>query len=199
MFKKQYRAVIHLFGFLIYFTANAGATEFKVDPAHSNVGFTIRHFVSKVSGSFKNFEANFRFDEKKPSDSSGKFIIQASSIDTGNEKRDNHLRSADFFEIQKFPILSFESKKMASAGVGKYKLAGDITMHGVTQPATFDVEYLGAARDMEGKTRLGFTATCKVNRKDFGISWNKAMDKGGWVLGDEVELHLQIEAVEQKK
>ena len=175
----------------------AQAKEYKVDPSHSNIGFTIRHLVSKVSGEFKDVEATLQFDVAKPSDAKLTASVKAGSINTNNEKRDNHLKSADFFDVEKFPALTFESKKISAAGRGKYKMTGDLTIHGTTKPVTFDVEYLGEANDPWGMTRAGFTGSTKVNRKDFGMSWNKALDQGGVLLGEEVTINLNIEGILQ--
>lgn len=172
------------------------AQQFTVDPSHSNVGFTIKHLMSKVSGSFNEFEGQFTFDEKNPSKSSANMTIKIDSIDTNNDKRDDHLKSADFFDEDKHPTMTFKSTKATKVSGKKYKLVGDLTMKGVTKPATFDVEYLGTTTGMTGKPTAGFTATAKVNRKDFGLNWNKALDKGGYVLGDDVLINVQVEAVE---
>lgn len=173
------------------------AADFVVDPSHSRIGFSVRHLVSKVPGEFKDYEGSFSFDEKKPEASKASFTIKAASINTNFEKRDEHLRSPDFFNTAKHPTLTFVSKKVAPAGKGKYKLQGDITIAGVTKPVTFEVEYAGTAKDPWGGTRAGFTAVSKVNRKDFGMVWNKALDSGGFILGDDVEIKLDLEAIQK--
>lgn len=178
-------------------SASAFATDFTVDGAHSHVGFSVRHFVSKVPGEFKDYEGAFNFDEKKPEASSAKFTIKTASINTSNAKRDEHLRNPDFFDVEKHPTITFASKKVSAAGKNKYKLEGDMTMLGVTKPVTFDVEYGGTAKGFAGKNLAGFTATGKVNRKDFGMKWNKALDNGGFVLGEEVEIKIELEAVQK--
>lgn len=170
------------------------AADYAIDASHSNVEFTIKHLVSKVNGNFGEFEGSFSFDEKKIDASKGKFTIQAKSVNTNNEKRDNHLRGEDFFNVDKFQTLTFESKKITPAGAKKFKMAGDMTMIGVTKPVTFEVEYLGAAKDPWGNSKTGFVATGKIKRKDFGMIWNKALDQGGFLLGDDVEIRLNIEA-----
>lgn len=182
---------------LLFIAQIASAKEFSADAAHSNVGFTIRHLVSKVNGEFKDFEAHFSFDSAKPTDSKLKATIKAASINTNNEKRDAHLKSGDFFEVEKFPTLSFESKKVTAAGKDKFNMTGDLMIHGITKPVTFNVEYLGESPDPWGGTRAGFTATAQINRKDFGVSWNKNLDKGGLVLGDDVTININIEAILQ--
>jgi polyisoprenoid-binding protein YceI len=178
--------------------APAHAADFEVDRYNSSVMFTVRHFVSNVTGFFKDYEGTFTFDKTKPEASTVSFTVKAASIDTGVEKRDNHLRSGDFFEVDKHPTLTFVGKKLTKAGKGKFKLAGDLTMRGVTKPVTFDVEYHGETPDFEKNVRTGFTATAKVNRKDFGIVWNKTLDSGSLLLSDDVTIKLQVEAVEKK-
>ncbi len=181
-----------LFGALGY------AAEYKIDPTHSNAGFSIRHLMSKMNGEFKELNGTFNFDTKKAADSKVVATIKTDTINTNNEKRDAHLKGDDFFAADKNPELKFESKKVTTAGKNKYKLDGDLTMRGVTKPATFNVEFLGEGKGMMGETRAGFTAKTKVNRKDYGISWNKALDAGGVVLGEEVEISLNVEGVKEE-
>lgn len=183
---------------LSFLSLTANAAEFNLDKDHSHAGFQVRHLVTKLQGEFKDFEGTFNFDEKFPEKSTGKFTIKAASINTNHEKRDNHLRSADFFDVEKYPTLSFESKSMVPEGEKKYKLTGDLTLHGVTHPVTFEVEFFGIAKSPFGDTRAGFSATGKINRKDYGIVWNKVLDNGGYLIGDEVEMNIQIEAVEKQ-
>jgi len=174
------------------------AAVYEIDPAHSHVGFKIRHIVGKVHGAFTGVSGSITFDAKKPGDSAVKASIDAASISTGNDKRDHHLKSKDFFEVDKFPTLTLESTKVT---VGKDGAAGTVegtlTMHGVTQTVNLDTQYLGTGK-MMGQTRVSFEATAKINRKDFGIIWNHTIDSGGLMLGDQVEIELEIEAVEKK-
>jgi polyisoprenoid-binding protein YceI len=174
------------------------AAHFNVDSAHSSINFNIKHMVSKVNGHFNDFTGDFNFDPKKPTDSTAEMTIQTASISTDNVKRDTHLKSPDFFDADKFPTITFKSKKVEAHGKDKYKLVGDFTMHGVTKEVTFDVEFGGIAKDPMGSTRAGFTATTKINRKDFGIIWNKALDSGGYLLGDDVAITVQLEGIEAK-
>lgn len=176
---------------------SARAADYVVDKDHSHVGFTVRHIVSHVQGSFKDFAGQFTFDPKKPSTDKVSFTVQTASISTDNEKRDNHLKSPDFFDVAKYPTMTFESTSVAPAGHDKYRIKGKLTLRGVTRPVTFDVDYLGTAKDPWGKTRSGFTATTRINRKDYGMVWNKALDAGGLMVGDEVAVKLDIEAVEK--
>lgn len=174
---------------------SAMAADYVVDSQHSHVGFSVRHLVSKVPGSFQKFDAEFSFDEKKIADSKGKFTIQAASISTNDSKRDAHLQSADFFDVKKFPTITFESTKVVSKGKNRFALEGNLTLHGVTKPATFDVEYLGSSvSPFNKKEVVGFTAKSKINRKDYNIVWNKTLDSGGVVIGEDVEIEIQIEA-----
>jgi polyisoprenoid-binding protein YceI len=184
-------------GALLANTAAFAAT-YSIDGSHSTAGFRVKHLVSKVTGSFKDFSGTFTFDEKNPKAIQGKFSAKAESIFTNDAKRDEHLRSPDFFEVAKYPTVDFVAKEMKAAGKNKYKLSGDFTLHGVTKPVTFDVEYLGAGADPWGNQKVGFTALAKINRKDFGMVWNKTLDKGGLLVGEEVELEIQVEANAQK-
>ncbi len=178
--------------------AFADPVTFNVDKSHSEVGFDVRHFFSKVHGRFNSFTGKIVFDEKTPANISIEASADANSIWTDNERRDGHLKSADFFDAEKFPTISFRSTKVVAAGKNKYKITGDFTMHGVTKPVTFDAEFLGSGQVGVGGqswgTKAGFTATAVINRKDFGVSWNKTLDNGGAMLADEVTIVLNIEA-----
>ena len=169
-------------------------TDWVVDPTHSSVGFSVRHLVSRVTGNFSDFEGDFHFDPKKMTEAKGQFKVKVDSINTSVEKRDKHLKSEDFFDADKFADMTFVVKKLSAAGKNKYKMSGDLTLHGVTKPVTFEVEHLGTAKGMMGEDRAGFVATTKLNRNDFGMVWNKNLDTGGLVLGDDVTVNLNIEA-----
>ena len=175
--------------------ANAATEVYKIDPAHSQIGFSIRHFFSKVPGSFTKYSGTIVYDPEKPAASSVKAEIAAASINTNNEKRDGHLRSEDFFFVEKYPTITFESTKVTPVGDGKLMVEGNLTMRGVTKPATLDVTFLGAGPGAQGDQRSGFEAATKVNRKDFNILWNKTLDQGGTMLGDDVEIHIAVEGV----
>ena len=175
--------------------ASAAPATWTIDQNHSEVGFSIRHFFSKVPGTFDKFSGSVVYDPQKPEISSVKVDIDPASINTKNEKRDNHLRSDDFFDTAKFPALTFVSTKVAAAGENKLKVDGNLTMHGVTKPVTLDVTFLGAGPSREGEQRSGFEATTKLNRKDFGILWNKTLDQGGTMLGDDVDIKINVEGV----
>ena len=147
----------------------AQAADYTIDPSHSSVSFTIRHLVSKVTGHFKDFEGTFSFDPKNAAASQASFSIKTASISTDNDKRDTHLKSPDFFDVKKFPTITFKSNSVAPNGEGKYKLTGDVTIHGVTHTETFDVEFGGTVKDPWGNNRAGFTATTK-EPKNTGLS-----------------------------
>jgi polyisoprenoid-binding protein YceI len=173
----------------------AAPQTYEIDPSHSRVEFTIRHLFSRVSGSFGEFSGTIRYDAADLTGSAVNAEIAAKSIDTNNEKRDGHLRSPDFFDAAKYPTLTFTSRKVVPAGDGKFKIEGDLAIHGVTKPVTLEGSFLGAGPGLDGVTRAGFEATTKVDRKVFGILWNKTLDQGGTLLGDDVQINLEIEAV----
>jgi polyisoprenoid-binding protein YceI len=180
--------------FVSFISQASFAKEYKIDATHSNVGFVAQHLVSKVNGEFKEFEGTVDFDAKKPENTKVKASAKTASVTTNVEKRDSHLKSPDFFDSKKFPTMTFVSTKVSEDGSKKYKMTGDLTIKGVTKSVTFDVDFLGEMDDPWGGHRAGFTATGKINRKDFGINWNKALDKGGFVLADDVTINLNVEA-----
>lgn len=170
-----------------------------IDVAHSSVNFSVRHMViSKVKGRFTKFSAAITTDFDDPTASSVSARIEAASVDTHEPQRDNHLRSADFFEVEKFPALTFESKKIAKAGAEKYEVTGDLTIHGVTKPVALEVEYLGRTKDPWGGERVGFTAKTAIDRRDYGLTYNAALETGGLVVGHDVAIELEVEAVRRK-
>jgi polyisoprenoid-binding protein YceI len=185
---------------LVFFSVHqvGMAKDYNVDAAHSSVGFSVSHLVSKVKGSFKKFEGSFSFDAAKPEASKVTAEAFVASVDTNDAKRDTHLQSEDFFDAKKFPKFTFVSKKFTSNGDKKFKMAGDLTMRGVSKPVIFDVDFSGEGDDAWGNHRVGFDATTKVNRKDYGINWNKALDKGGFVVGDDVTININVEGLEKK-
>jgi polyisoprenoid-binding protein YceI len=181
--------------------ATAAPTTYSVDKNHTEVGFEVRHFFSKVHGRFNTFDGTITFDPQNPAAIAVNATAQAKSVWTNNENRDADLRSPDFFSADSFPTLTFKSTKVTAAGKDKFKVAGDLTMRGVTKPVVFDAEYLGSgAVGADGKswgTKAGFTATAVINRKEWGINWNKVLDNGSVMLSDDVTLILNIEANEQ--
>lgn len=175
-------------------TVVSAATEtFVFDKAHSQVGFSIRHWVTRVEGRFKDYEGKIWLDRAAPSESKVEITIQAASIDTANERRDNHLRSADFFEVEKYPTITFKSTKVEGKEKDLYHVTGDLTMHGVTKSLTVPVRHTGFV-NLGKQEKAGFELTIAVNRKDFGITWNRTADQGGVMLGDDVEIKVLVEA-----
>ncbi|MEM7482993.1 MAG: YceI family protein [Acidobacteriota bacterium] len=183
-------------GFAVFFAAVAflalpllaTAAEWSVDTSHSHVGFSVRHFLTQVPGRFNDFEGTIVYDADEPSNSSVDITVDAASIDTANENRDGHLKSEDFFHVEKYPQLSFKSTAVESSG-STLQVTGDFTMHGVTKSITVPVEVLGVM----GK-KAGFSAEFTVDRKDYDVSWNRALDQGGTILGDEVKVRIDVEA-----
>ncbi len=174
------------------------AENFKVDPVHSGVGFEIRHMFTPVKGSFKDFSGTFSFDAKKMESSKVDFKIATKSVDTKNSKRDEHLLSGDFFDATKNPDISFKSKTVKTTGPKKMDVTGDMTLHGVTKPVTFVVEFLGEGPGMDGKLVASFKADTTIKRQEFGMEWNKAWDLKDKayekLLGDDVKIEITIEA-----
>lgn len=173
------------------------ADNFAIDPSHSEVSFQIRHLVSQVRGRFNDFSGAVQLDPKNLPASSVDFRIKATSIDTGNADRDKHLRTADFFDVEKFPEITFKSDSIKAAGKDKYNVTGTLTMHGVSKKVTLPVTFLGQAKDPWGNTRAGFELETKLNRKEYGIEWNKALDSGGALLGDDVSVAINLETVKK--
>ena len=190
------RIVLPLFAALFFTPALAQAATWKIDPNHSSVRFEIRHFFSKVQGQFNQLSGTIDYDPAKPTESKVETRIVTTSIDTNNEKRDDHLRSADFFDVATYPELIFTSTKVETTKDG-LKVTGDLTLHGVTKPVVLDVIVMGMGThpNIPGGQVAGFSARTKIDRKDFGIKWNKVFDSGDSLLGDEVDIALEIEAV----
>lgn len=171
------------------------AEVYVIDASHSQVGFRVRHLVGKVPGRFTSFSGTVDYVPGKPKSWKVDATIDPASINTDNVKRDGHLKNADFFDVEKFPTMTFKSTKVTDVKGDSAKLHGDLTMHGVTKPVVLDLEVGGTTKDPWGNTRAGFSATGTIDRKDFGIVWNKALDTGGVMLGDDVAITLDIEAV----
>jgi polyisoprenoid-binding protein YceI len=170
------------------------ADTYKIDRMHSEAAFKIRHFVTKVSGRFDDLGGTIVGDPSNASASSVEFTIKAASIDTGTTDRDKHLRSADFFDAEKYPEITFKSTSIKpSDKKNVYDVTGDLTMHGVTKRITLPVEYLGSIKDARGNEKAGFTLSTTLNRKDYGVNWNKALDNGGVMLGDDVDITINLE------
>jgi polyisoprenoid-binding protein YceI len=178
--------------------AARAASAFDLDPAHSALGFSIRHIFTMVPGRFDKFSTNIVFDEAAPEKSTVEVTIDAASVTTDNARRDGDLRSANFFNVEKFPTLTFKSTKVEKTEQPSiYKVIGDFTMLGVTKPVTVLAEILGVGPDGFGNTKAGFQVTGTLNRKDFGMVWNKALDTGNTLLGDEVKFQMAVEAVKK--
>ncbi len=171
---------------------------YNVDKTHSEVTFRVRHFVSKVSGRFDDFSGTITVVPGKPAASSVEFAIKAASINTANTGRDNHLKSADFFDVEKQPEITFKSTKIAPVDADTFNVTGIFTMHGVARELTIPVEFGGTVTDSRGTEKAGFSLATKINRKDYGIVWNQTLDSGGVMLGDEVEITVNIEANKKK-
>lgn len=173
----------------------AGAETLKIDATHSTIAFKVRHLFTKVSGQFRKFEGTIAFDEANLAASKVSATIQSASIDTNVEARDKDLRSARFFDVEKFPTLVFETTGIADVAGQKGTLKGTLTMHGVKKDVILATEFLGKGKDPWGNVRYGFHAETKINRKDFGMAWNEAVEAGGVLVGDDVEISLDIEAL----
>jgi polyisoprenoid-binding protein YceI len=178
--------------------APARADVYAVDPGHSEVSFQIRHLVSQVRGRFNDFKGTINFDPQSPAKSSVEFSVKATSIDTALPDRDKHLRSPDFFDVDKFPEITFKSTAIKSTGKNSYAVTGNFTMHGVTKSITLPVTFLGSAKDPYGNDKAGFETTTTLNRKDYGMVWNAALDNGGVILGDDVKIEINLEAAKAK-
>lgn len=173
------------------------ASTWNIDPDHSHVGFKVRHLmVSNVKGSFGKLQGVVHVDDKDFSRSKVTATIDTASIDTGVKKRDDHLRSPDFLDTAKYPAMTFVSKKIETNGTGKFRIIGDLTLRGVTRPVVLDVEGLSPeGKDFKGNTLRGASATTKIDRKEFGIVWNKAIEAGGVAVGNDVDVSIEVELV----
>jgi polyisoprenoid-binding protein YceI len=176
----------------------AVAADWNLDTSHSSVAFEVRHMaIAKVKGSFGEFAATVTGEPGKPETFSVEATVQMASVDTGNEKRDDHLRSADFFEVEKFATMTFKSTGVKMDG-DEGTLMGELTLHGVTKPVEFELEYAGMVDDPWGNTRMGFSAETKIDRREFGLTWSKALETGGLVVDNDVEIELEVELVQAK-
>ena len=183
---------------LVATSAVAAPENYAIDPAHSAVGFTIRHLFSRVPGRFTKFEGKMAIDREDFTKSSVQVSIDAASVDTNEPARDKHLRSDAFFDVAKHPKLTFESTGVKQLAPNKLQVAGNLTIRGTTKPVTLDVDVLGFGPGYGGGFRGGFEAHTKVNRQDFGVAWNDVVEGGGAVLGDEVDININVEAVKEQ-
>ena len=177
-----------------------GLATWKIDPAHSEVGFSVRHMmVSNVRGRFSDVTGTIKLDPSDPTNgASVEATMSVASIDTRAEARDNHLRSGDFFDVERYPTITFKSKRVEKGRGDHYNIVGDLTLRDVTKEITLDAEFYGTHPDAYGGVRAGFSATTSFSRFDFGLNWNAAIETGGVVVGDTVKVTLEIEAVQEK-
>jgi polyisoprenoid-binding protein YceI len=169
---------------------------YQIDISHSQVQFTVRHMmISKVRGTFEKFSGEVNLDEKTPANTTVDIQIEAASISTRDERRDGHLRSADFFDAEKFPLLTFKSKRVDVTGAATAKLYGDLTIRDVTHEVVLDVEYTGTAKSPWGTTSFGFNGSTVINRKDWNLTWNAGLETGGVLVGDEITIDIELELV----
>ncbi len=170
---------------------------YQIDKTHSEAAFQVRHLITKVRGRFADFEGSIAFDEATPAQSTVTFTIQAASIDTDTPDRDTHLRSDDFFAVETYPTITFVSSAITPRGGNVFDVAGTLTMRGVARDIVIPVTYLGKAKDPWGNERVAFEGEVALNRKDFGLNWNAAIETGGFLVGDEVKISLSIQAIPQ--
>jgi polyisoprenoid-binding protein YceI len=170
--------------------------KWVLDAVHSSVDFSVRHMmIATVRGTFHKFDANIVADPEDLTTAEIEFTVDVTSVDTRNEDRDNHLRSADFFDAEHHPKMIFKATRIVKKGDGEYDVTGDLTIRGVTRPVTFQVTYGGRGKDPWGNERVGFTAQGELNRKDFGLTWNAALETGGVLVSDEVKVSLDLQAI----
>jgi len=173
-------------------------TTWSIDPAHSHVEFAVRHMmITTVKGRFGIVRGTVRIDDPAHARSEADIEIDADSIDTREAQRDAHLKSADFFDVEKFPKLTFKSTRVSDVKGDNFKLHGDLTIHGVTRPVTLDVTAEGRGKDPWGGERAGFTARTQIKRSDYGLTWNQALETGGLLVGDDIKINLDVELVKQ--
>jgi polyisoprenoid-binding protein YceI len=197
--RRSIRLLVPAIAVALLAPAAGRAATWELDPAHSTIGFAIRHMmISSVRGQFRTFTGKATGDPKTPDKAQIEATIDVASIDTANAKRDEHLKTAEFFDVAKFPTMTFKSKSIVPAGPGKAKVTGDLTLHGVTKEVVLEVEGpTDVIKDPMGNTRAGAHATTKINRKDFGIVYDKTIDGGGLMVGNEVEITIDVEAVQK--
>jgi polyisoprenoid-binding protein YceI len=183
--------------FAALLATNASAATYKIDPEHSSVMFKVRHLVGHVTGQFTKFDGTFDYDAKDSKKWKAQATIDAASVDTKTAARDKHLRSEDFFNVEKFPKLTFVSTKVSGLKGNRAKLLGKLTILETTKPIALDLEIGGVAKDPAGQERAAFTATGRINRKDFGLTWNDTVETGGVLVGDDVDMTIEVEGVRQ--
>ena len=195
MLKRVLLSAIMLLGLSLPLRAQV----WNIDPAHSHVGFTVKHLViSKVAGEFRDFAGTVTFDGQDVSKGAVDVTIQMASINTANDKRDEHLRGADFFDAAKFPTMTFKSKKIIKGAADKFTMIGGLTMKGVTKEDTLDCTFNGVIIDPWGNTRAGFSASTVINRQDYGVAWSNKLADGSLVVGNDITITLEIETIKAK-
>lgn len=196
---KRWINAFVLLSLLILLPALVSAETWTIDPEHSTVGFKIRHMmVSNVKGTFPAFSGTVEIDDKDITKSKVEVNIETASINTNINKRDEHLRSPDFFDVAKYPLMTYVSTKVEKTGAGKLRVVGNLTLHGITREVVLAVEGPTAAfKDPWGNIRRGASATAKINRKDFGLNWNTAIESGGILIGEEVAIELELEMIKK--
>ena len=192
------RVLLALFLLLGSPAVSAQAATYTVDPDHSSVSFKVKHLFSNVKGQFKKFEGTIDYEPGKPEAWKTSGTVDVATIDTNEAKRDKHLQSPDFFDVEKNPVIEFKSTGVKDATAEGAKLEGLLKMHGVEKPIVLDVTVNGVGKDPWGNVRAAFSATTKINRKDFGMNWNQALDNGGILVGENVEISLEIEAIQKQ-
>ena len=195
MSKKHFAVIL---AGLALATPALAADTYTFDKAHSTVGFQVRHIFTNVSGRFTDYAGTIQVDRAKPESSSVELTIQATSIDTGEARRDGHLRTADFFDVANHPTITFKSTAVKANGKDGYLVTGDFTMRGVTKQITLPVAVLGEGKDPMGNEKMGLETSITLNRKDYGLNWNRALETGGVLVGDEVKVQIAIEANKAK-
>ena len=177
--------------------APGGLTDWTIDAAHTDVLFSAKHMmVTTVRGKFHDVEGTLRLDESNPTNSSAEIRISAASLATGNGQRDGHLRSADFFDAETHPTIAFRSTSIEQVGTSDFRISGDLTIQETTRPIVFDATFLGFYTSMQGTRRVGLSARTMINRKDWGLGWNVALETGGWLVGENVTIEVEIAADE---
>lgn len=170
--------------------------DYTIDPAHSSIGFTVRHaMVTNVRGSFGEFEGSLHLDGAEPARSTASIDVTIATVDTGMPDRDGHLRSGDFFDAEKFPLMTFRSTTAEQLGGDTYRITGDLTIKDVTRPLSIDLEFNGSATDVYGNERVGFEGSAQILRSDWGLTWNAALETGGVMVSDKVKLTFDISAI----
>jgi polyisoprenoid-binding protein YceI len=175
------------------------STQYSIDPAHSSAQFVVRHMmITNVRGAFSGVQGTIQWDPANPAATVIEATIDAKTVNTNEEARDNHLRSADFLDVEKFPAISFKSTGVKPDGDGELNVAGDLTIHGVTKPVVLKVEGpTEAGKDPWGNTRIGASASTKIKRSEFGLTWNAALETGGILVGDDLKIELEVSLIQQ--